>query len=116
MLRQLLSSSALVLSALMESAQPALIALVRDWRRQYGAHIDVDMFAPPGANHITIRSAHPKFTYAKVSQFLLDSQTLILVSVPASVVSPKLLAVAAFSRQENGCRGVIVAPCVLLSY
>ena len=91
-LHQLLST--LVLSALEKSAQPALIALVQDWRRQYGARVDVDMFASPGASLITVRSAHPKFN--DVSQLLLDLQTLVLVSGPASVVSSKVVAFAAF--------------------
>jgi hypothetical protein len=96
-LHQLLST--LVLSALEKSAQPALIALVQDWRRQYGARVDVDMFASPGSSLITVRSAHPKFN--DVSQLLLDLQTLVLVSVPASVVSPKVLAFAALPTHKS---------------
>ena len=88
-LHQLLST--LVLTTLEKSGHPAMIALVQDWRRQYGARVDVDMFAPVGTGLITIRPAHPKFN--DVSQLLLDLQTLVLLAAP---VPQKTLAFADF--------------------
>jgi len=88
-LHQLLST--LVLTTLEKSGHPAMIALVQDWRRQYGARVDVDMFAPVGTDLITLRPAHAKFN--DVSQLLLDLQTLVLVAAPAP---QKTLAFAAF--------------------
>jgi hypothetical protein len=92
-LHQLLST--LVLSALETSGHPAMMALVQDWRRMYGSRVDVDMFAPPGTNLITVRPAHPKFN--DVSQLLLDLQTLVLksVSVPDSLFPQTVLTLAA---------------------
>ncbi len=77
-LHQLLST--LVLTTLEKSGHPAMVALVQDWRRQYGSRVDVDMFASMGTNLITIRPAHAKFN--DDSQLLLDLQTLVLVAVP----------------------------------
>ena len=67
-LHQLLST--LVLNTLETSGHPAMLALVQDWRRQYGSRVDIDMFASPGTNLITVRPAHPKFN--DVSQLLLE--------------------------------------------
>ena len=104
-LHQLLST--LVLSTLETSGHPAMIALVQDWRRQYGSRVDIDMFASAGASLITVRPAHAKFN--DVSQLLLDLQTLVLVAVPVPMsLSPqKVLAFAAFpgtSRPRAGNR------------
>jgi hypothetical protein len=97
-LHQLLST--LVLATLEKSGHPAMIALVQDWRRQYGARVDVDMFAPVGTDLITIRPAHPKFN--DVSQLLLDLQTLVLLAAP---VPQKTLAFAAFSSSSVSSPG-----------
>jgi hypothetical protein len=95
-LHQLLST--LVLSTLEKSGHPAMIALVQDWRRQYGSRVDVDMFAS-GTNLITVRPAHAKFN--DVSQLLLDLQTLVLCAAP---VPQKALAFAAFSSSSVSSR------------
>ncbi len=78
--------STLVLTTLEKSGYPAMVALVRDWRRQYGSRVDVDMFASLGTDLITIRPAHAKFN--DVSQLLLDLQTLVLVVVPVPQKTP----------------------------
>jgi hypothetical protein len=99
-LHQLLST--LVLNTLERSGHPAMIALVQDWRRQYGSRVDVDMFAGPGTNLITVRPAHAKFN--DVSQLLLDLQTLVLVASPLTVASQKTLTFAAFSSPPVSSR------------
>jgi hypothetical protein len=96
-LHQLLST--LVLTALEKSGHPAMVALVQDWRRQYGSRVDVDMFAPFGTDLITIRPAHAKFN--DVSQLLLDLQTLVLVAVP---VPQKTLAFTVFPSASVSSR------------
>ena len=105
-LHQLLST--LVLSALETSGHAAMMALVQDWRRMYGSRVDVDMFASPGTNLITVRPAHAKFN--DVSQLLLDLQTLVprlvAVPVPDSLSPQKALAFAAVtSRHRASSRG-----------
>ena len=47
-----------------------MIALVQDWWRQYGAWVDVDMFAVLGKDLITFQPVHAKFN--DVPQRLLD--------------------------------------------
>jgi hypothetical protein len=96
-LHQLLST--LVLTTLEKSGHPAMIALVQDWRRQYGSRVDVDMFATSGTNLITVRPAHAKFN--DVSQLLLDLQTLVLVDAH---VPQKALAFAAFPSSSVSSR------------
>ena len=96
-LHQLLST--LVLTTLEKSGHPAIIALVQDWRRQYGSRVDVDMFASSGTNLITVRPAHAKFN--DVSQLLLDLQTLVLVAAP---VPQKALAFVAFPSSSVSSR------------
>ena len=56
-LHQLLST--LVLYTLEQSGDPGLLSLVQNWRRQYGARVDVDMFAKEftGKSLITIQSS-----------------------------------------------------------
>ena len=74
-LHQLLST--LVLYTLERSGDPGLQSLVQNWRRQYGARVDVDMFAKAtlGKALISLRPAHAKFS--DISQILLDLQILV---------------------------------------
>ncbi len=70
-----------------------MLALVQDWRRQYGSRVDIDMFASHGTNLLIVRPAHTKFDY--VSQ-LLDLQTLVLVGALLSLAPQKALTFAVF--------------------
>ncbi len=99
-LHQLLST--LVLNTLEQSGHPAMIALVQDWRRQYGFRVDVDMFACPDTYLITVRPAHAKFH--DISQLLLDLQTLVLVASPLTVAPQKTLMFAVFSSSPVSSR------------
>ena len=95
-LHQLLST--LVLYTLERSNDPGLLALVQNWRRQYGARVDVDMFAcaASGKPLISIQPANPKFS--DISQILLDLQTIIGTPSMHLVPSPqKVLTFAAFT-------------------
>ncbi len=73
---------------------PAMIALVQDWLRQYVSQVDLDMFAFPGTNLITVCPAHAKFN--DVCQLLLDLQTLVLVAAPLHQALQKVLVFAVF--------------------
>jgi hypothetical protein len=60
-----------------QSGDLGLLSLVQNLLRQYGALVDVDMFAKDlhGTSLITIQPAHPK--YSNISQILLDLQSIV---------------------------------------
>ena len=97
-LHQLLST--LVLHTLEQSGDLGLLSLVQNWRRQYGARVDVDMFAKDlhGTSLITIQPAHPKFS--DISQILLDLQSIVgspSLSLHLRTDSQKVLTFAALT-------------------
>ena len=73
------------LYTLERSGDPGLQSLVQNWRRQYGARVDVDMFANAtmGKPLVSLRAAHAK--YSDISQILLDLQ--ILIGSPSGAIS-----------------------------
>jgi hypothetical protein len=97
-LHQLLST--LVLHTLEQSGDLGLLSLVQNWRRQYGARVDVDMFAKDlhGTSLITIQPAHPKLS--DISQILLDLQSIVgspSLSLHLRTDSQKVLTFAALT-------------------